>query len=136
MSTIITKDIRQIKLINGDELLTEVLGEDSIELFIRLPLKVVKEKVIVGELSREANMFTNWMAFSDSEDFIINRANVIVEATVNNTVAKHYIDMVENIEADHNTKAFSSGDVPNPEKIRDIARAIVAQLDDDEPTYH
>ncbi|ATV46268.1 hypothetical protein [Lake Baikal phage Baikal-20-5m-C28] len=137
MSTVISRDIRQIKLINGEELLTEVIGEDSLELFIRMPLKVVKEKVTMGEMNREANMFTNWMSFSDSEDFIISRVNVLVESAVNVSVARHYLEMTENIDQDHVTRVNSNKDVPNPEKLREIARAIASQLlDDEEPTYH
>lgn len=137
MSTVISRDIRQIKLINGEELLTEVIGEDSLELFIRMPLKVVKEKVTMGEINREANMFTNWMSFSDSEDFIISRVNVLVESVVNVSVAQHYLEMTENIDQDHVARVNSNKDVPNPEKLREIARAIASQiLDDEEPTYH
>ena len=38
------RDIRQIKLISGDEILAEVLGEDAGEYLICNPLKVFKEK--------------------------------------------------------------------------------------------
>ena len=51
------RDIRQIKFITGEEILTEVVGEDRDELLIRNPLKVHRERMQLGSIAREANMF-------------------------------------------------------------------------------
>lgn len=84
------RDIRQIKLVTGDEILAEVIGEDSVEFLIRNPLKVYKEKMLLGGRAREANFFTRWMSFAENVEFVINKNHIVVEAIVDDLVAEHY----------------------------------------------
>lgn len=90
------RDIRQMKLVNGEEILTEVSGEDSHEFLVRNPLRVYKEKQIGENGMREANMFSRWMGFADNDEVIIAKSHIIAEAIVNDMVASHYNRMVNN----------------------------------------
>ena len=82
----VPRDIRQIKLVTGDELLTEVVGEDQIEFLIRNPLKVFKERMLIKGTPREANFFTRWMSFADNQEFIIDKRHIVTEAIVDDNV--------------------------------------------------
>lgn len=92
------RDIRQMKLANGDEILTEVSGEDAAEFLVRNPLRVYKEKQISETGMREANMFSRWMGFAENDEVIISKTHIIAEAIVNDMVASHYNRMVNNTE--------------------------------------
>lgn len=94
------RDIRQIKLANGDEILTEVTGEDQNELLICNPLKVYKEKLSMGGIAKEINMFSRWMGFAENDEFILQKYHIIAEAIVNDMVAGHYNRMINNDEHD------------------------------------
>lgn len=94
------RDIRQIKLMNGEEILTEVLGEDTNEMLIRKPLRVMRERVSNGVVAREANMFTKWMSFTDNDEFFIPKASILVEGLANEIVAMYYHRMMSSIDAD------------------------------------
>jgi len=90
------RDIRQMKLVNGEEILTEVSGEDSAEFLVRNPLRVYKEKQISETGMREANMFSRWMGFAENDEVIIAKTHIVAEAIVNDMVANHYNRMVNN----------------------------------------
>lgn len=92
------RDIRQIKLVNGEEILTEISGEDSQEFLIRNPLRVYKQKEIGENGLREANMFSRWMGFAENDEVVIAKTHIIAEAIVNDMVASHYNRMVNNTE--------------------------------------
>jgi hypothetical protein len=109
------RDIRQIKLVTGEELLTEVVGEDRIEFLIRNPLKVHKERFVVKGLPREANYFTRWMGFADNQEFIVNKTHIITEALVDDNVAKYYNKMMANIEQDDEVAVGSVAETAHPE---------------------
>jgi len=94
------RDIRQIKLISGDEILAEVLGEDAGEYLICNPLKVFKEKFIQNGSAKEANFFVRWMGFANNQEFVLNRNHVITEAIVDDSVADYYNKMMVSIEED------------------------------------
>jgi hypothetical protein len=118
MTSQISRDIRQIKLVNGDELLTEVLGEDRDEFLIRNPLKVHKKEFVVGGVPREANLFTTWMSFADMDEIIIPRQHIIAEALVNDAVAIHYVSMMENNQDDMELRIGKASEAKHPELIR------------------
>ena len=141
--TSISRDIRQIKFVNGDEIITEVVGEDRDEFLIRNPLKVHKKEFVVGGVPREANLFTTWMSFADMDEFIIPRQHVLVEALVNDAVAIHYVSMMENNEEDMKLRIGTSSDAKHPEFLRqDIDEELEQEsifLDHEEgkkPTFH
>jgi hypothetical protein len=141
--TSISRDIRQIKFVNGDEIITEVVGEDRDEFLIRHPLKVHKKEFVVGGVPREANLFTTWMSFADLDEFIIPRQHIIAEALVNDAVAVHYVSMLENNEEDMKLKIGTAEDARHPELIRqDIDEQPEPEsiyLDHEEgkkPTFH
>ena len=129
--TYVPRDIRQIKLVTGDELLTEVVGEDQIEFLIRNPLKVFKEKMILQGRAREANFFTRWMSFAENQEFIVDKRHVVTEAIVDDAVAQYYNNMMESIEKhDEVTMGSPSDDEPDLEDLS------IEGEDGSKPTFH
>ena len=126
------RDIRQIKLVTGEEILAEIVGEDDSEFLIRNPLKVHKDKMVVGGLAREINMFTKWMSFADNDEFIIQKYHILVEAIVNDAVANYYNTMMK-MPDDEVTVGHMPDDVPT-----DSEESITVTVNDDgdTPTYH
>lgn len=134
MTQYLPRDIRQIKLTNGEEILTEVVGEDREEFLIRNPLLVHREKIQLGNISREANMFTRWMSLADNDEYIINKNHILVEALVNDAVAIYYNKMMANFEHDMQSPINDLSDAPEPE----VAQSTPIEIEDDgtPPTYH
>lgn len=130
MTEYVPRDIRQIKLTSGEEILTEVIGEDQSEFLILNPLKVFKEKFVSNGLAREANFFTRWMGFADNQEFIINKSHIIVEAIVDDSVADYYNSMMNNIEADD---SIHMGEQLDNEQ-HDLIEPEIE--DPDSPIYH
>lgn len=128
------RDIRQIKFINGEEIVTEVVGEDHDEILIRNPLKVHRERLQVGDIAREANMFTRWMGFADIDEHLVKKSTILVEALVNDVVALYYNKMTLNIEEDKINPILSSEQAKDPDLVKSPINYI--EPDDDEPTYH
>ena len=124
------RDIRQIKLVTGDEILTEVIGEDRIEFLIRNPLKVFKEKFVQKGVPREANFFTRWMSFADNQEFIINKTHIVTEAIVDDSVAEYYNKMMANIETDDSIHMGDQSEAEHPELL------ATDEEDPDKPTFH
>lgn len=131
----ISRDIRQIKLVNGEEILTEVIGEDHEEMLIRNPLKVHRERVNLGDIAREANMFTRWMGFCEVDEHMIKKNNILVEAIVNDAVALYYNRMMENVEEDHKQPIQHSSQAKNPE-VAQATPTMYLDNDEEPPTYH
>jgi hypothetical protein len=121
------RDIRQIKLISGDEILAEVLGEDAGEYLIYNPLKVLKEKFIQDGSAKEANFFVRWMGFANNQEFILNRTHVITEAIVDDSVADYYNKMMASIEEDDSIHMADQLEDDQP----DLSKYV-----DDNPTFH
>ena len=96
----VPRDIRQFKLVTGDEILTEVIGEDHIEVMVRNPLKVNKERIVVKGTPREANFFSRWMGFAFEQEFLINKSHIVAEGLVDDNVAEYYNRMMDNVEQD------------------------------------
>jgi hypothetical protein len=132
----VPRDIRQIKLVTGDEILTEVIGEDHVEFLIRNPLKVFKEKFTMNGLSREANFFTRWMGFADNQEFIINKQHIVVEALVDDSVAEYYNKMMANIEQDDSIHMGSQEDAEHPELLETEPEEEDLINNLDKPLYH
>lgn len=133
------RDIRQMKLVTGDELLTEVIGEDHVEFLIRNPLKVFKEKITYNGLSREANFFTRWMGFADNQEFILNKSHIVAEGLVDDQVADYYNKMMANIEQDDTIHFGNKSEAENPEFLEQEEPDLDITLDNedtDKPTYH
>jgi len=133
----ISRDIRQLKLTNGEEILTEVVGEDREEVLIRGPLKVYRERIELGTIAREANMFTRWMGFCDEDEHIIAKSNILAMALVNDAVAMYYTKMMVNVEQDLITPITDSSEA----KVPEVAQAkpsfqILEEDDGTPPTYH
>jgi len=129
--TYVSRDIRQIKLVTGDELLTEVVGEDQIEFLIRNPLKVFKEKMVLQGKAREANLFSRWMSFAENQEFIVDKRHVVTEAIVNDAVAQYYNNMMESIER-HDEVTMGSSDDDEP----DLEDLSIEKEDGAKPTFH
>lgn len=127
--TYVPRDIRQIKLVTGDELLTEVVGEDQIEFLIRNPLKVFKEKMVLQGRPREANFFTRWMSFAENQEFIVDKRHVVTEAIVDDSVAQYYNHMMESIEK-HDEVTMGS---PAEDDLEDL---LFEEEDGSKPTFH
>lgn len=121
------RDIRQIKLVSGDEILTEVIGEDTSEFLIRNPLKVFKEKFVQKGVPKEANFFTRWMSFADNQEFILNKTHIVTEAIVDDSVADYYNKMMSDIEVDD---SIHMGD----QSETDFTDLLPTE--DDKQTYH
>ena len=133
----ISRDIRQLKLTNGEELITEVVGEDHEELLIRGPLKVYRERVELGTIAREANMFTRWMGFCDEDEHIIAKTNILAMALVNDAVAMYYTKMMVNVEQDLIEPITDASQAKIPEVAqRQSSFQILEEEDDTPPTYH
>ena len=133
----ISRDIRQLKLTNGEELITEVVGEDHEELLIRGPLKVYRERVELGTIAREANMFTRWMGFCDEDEHIIAKTNILAMALVNDAVAMYYTKMMVNVEQDLIEPITDASQAKIPEVAqRQSSFQILEEDDDTPPTYH
>ena len=130
----LSRDIRQIKLINGEEILTEVVGEDREEILIRNPLKIHRERMQIGDIAREANMFTRWMGFADIDEHMLNRKMILIESNVNDAVALYYHKMTHNIEEDRINPITSAEQATDPDLVKSPINFI--ENDDDEPTYH
>jgi hypothetical protein len=128
------RDIRQIKFITGEEILTEVVGEDRDELLIRNPLKVHRERMQLGSIAREANMFTRWMGFADLDEHMIKKSNILVEALVNDAVALYYHKMTVNIEEDQAHPITVAEEARDPDLVRSNVNFV--DPNDDEPTFH
>lgn len=127
----VPRDIRQIKLVTGDELLTEVVGEDQIEFLIRNPLKVFKERMVIKGMPREANFFTRWMSFADNQEFIVDKRHIVTEAIVDDKVAEYYNRMMDNIEQDDEVTMGAPADAEH-EDLLDIEE----EEDGSAPTFH
>lgn len=127
----VPRDIRQIKLVTGDEILTEVVGEDRTEFLIRNPLKVHREKFVVKGLAREANFFTRWMGFADNPEFLINKVHIVTEALVDDNIALYYNKMMANIEADDSVTVAESSEAEYPEMLD-----TDEEEDGEKPTFH
>lgn len=133
----ISRDIRQLKLTNGEELITEVVGEDREEVLIRGPLKVYRERVELGTIAREANMFTRWMGFCDEDEHIISKTNILAMALVNDAVAMYYTKMMMNVEQDLIEPITDASQAKIPEVAqRQSSFQILEEDDDTPPTYH
>ena len=133
----ISRDIRQLKLTNGEELITEVVGEDHVELLIRGPLKVYRERVELGTIAREANMFTRWMGFCEEDEHIIAKTNILAMALVNDAVAMYYTKMMVNVEQDLIEPITDASQAKIPEVAqRQSSFQILEEEDDTPPTYH
>lgn len=130
-----SRDIRQIKFINGEEVLTEVVGEDHEEILIRNPLKVHRERMQMGDVAREANLFTRWMGFADLDEHIIKKSNVLVEALVSEAVAMYYNKMTANNDEDRAHPISSAAEASDPDLVRSSA-SFIDPNEDDEPTFH
>lgn len=126
------RDIRQIKLVTGEEILAEIVGEDDVEFLIRNPLKVHKDKMVLGGQAREVNMFTRWMSFADNDEFIIQKYHILVEAIVNDAVANYYNNMM-GMSDDEVTVGHMPDNTPD-----DSNESITVNVNDDgdTPTYH
>lgn len=134
MTQYLPRDIRQIKLTNGEEIITEVVGEDREEFLIRNPLLVHREKIQLGNIAREANMFTRWMSLADMDEFIISKSHILVEALVNDAVAIYYNKMMANIEKDMTTPITDISEAKEPEVAQ--ATPTIHLYDEEDPTYH
>jgi len=132
----ISRDIRQLKLTNGEELITEVVGEDHEELLIRGPLKVYRERVELGTIAREANMFTRWMGFCDDDEHIIAKTNILAMALVNDAVAMYYTKMMVNVEQDLIEPITDASQAKIPEVAQRQSSFQILEDDDTPPTYH
>jgi hypothetical protein len=133
----ISRDIRQLKLMNGEEILTEVIGEDREEVLIRAPLKVYRERIEMGTVAREANLFTPWMGFCDEEEHIIAKSNIVAMGLVNDAVAMYYTKMMINVEHDSMTPILDASQAKIPEVAHSrTAFQILEEDDDTPPTYH
>lgn len=138
MTQYLPRDIRQIKLTSGEEILTEVVGEDREEFLIRNPLLVHREKVQLGSISREANMFTRWMSLADNDEFIISKKHIIIEALVNDAVAVYYNKMTVNIEQDLQVPITEADQAAEPSVVQATPTLHLLDEEDDgtPPTYH
>jgi chorismate mutase len=136
MINYLPRDIRQIKLVNGEELLTEVVGEDSAELLIRNPLKVHRERMQINDIAREANMFTRWMGFSDNDEHILKKEFVIIQDIVNDAVALYYNKMTANILEDQVNPISSADEASDPDLVKSTINYVEPDDTDEGPTYH
>jgi hypothetical protein len=127
----VPRDIRHMVLVTGEELLTEVVGEDQIEFLIRNPLRVNKERMLVKGVPREANYFTRWMGFADNPEFIISKTHIVAEALVDDHVAQYYNKMMANIEQDDSINIAEPQEAAHPEML-----ATDEEDDGDLPTFH
>lgn len=132
MMKYVPRDIRQFKLVTGDEILTEVVGEDHIEVMVRNPLKVFKERIVVKGIPREANFFSRWMGFVYEQEFLINKSHIVAEGLVDDKVAEYYNRMMDNVEQDDEVTIGMPSEAEHPEMIS-------PEEEEDpnfKPTYH
>jgi ABC-type sulfate transport system substrate-binding protein len=120
------RDVRHMKLATGDEILTEVTGEDQNEYLISNPLMIHKEKVHVNGTMKEANFFTRWLSLSNNREFIVQKYHVIAEGIVENEVADHYNNVIHGID---NLETVTEDDI-------DQEPDMLADDQTDEPIYH
>lgn len=138
-----TNHIRHIKLVTGDEILAEVVGEDTYELLIVNPFKILKERMIIRGQPREVNFFTRWMGFSESQEFFIQKQHILVEAPVDQDVVRHYdkliINSTEADSADDNkfVNSMDQDNHPSDEEQDALSKLLeLVNVDPDKKTYH
>lgn len=138
----IARDVRQIKLITGEELLAEVVGEDREEYLLNNPLKILKEKMIIQGAPRELNFFTRWMGLADNQEFLINRRHIVAEAIVGHEVLVYYNKMMDNNSIDDQHMA-SVKDLPHRELVQEasddmeeVIEEVMEEKEKSNPTYH
>jgi len=129
MMKYVPRDIRQMKLVTGDEILTEVVGEDQAEFMIRNPLKVFKERIVVKGIPREANFFSRWMGFCDNNEFLLNKQHIVAEALVDDNVAEYYNRMMDNVNQDDDIHIGLPQEAEHPD-------LLATEESDEKPTFH
>lgn len=129
MMKYVPRDIRQMKLVTGDEILTEVVGEDQAEFMIRNPLKVFKERIVVKGIPREANFFSRWMGFSENDEFLLNKQHIVAEALVDDNVANYYNRMMDNVNHDDDIHIGVPQEAEHPD-------LLATEDSDEKPTFH
>jgi len=69
-------NLKIIRLLNGEEMITEIVGEDKETLQIRNPVRIV----IMPSKADPANPsigLAPWAQFSDDKDFVLNKSAII-----------------------------------------------------------
>ena len=92
---------KQFKLTNADELICELIepaDEDHAEIIVRKAMKIV----IIDDYDVESRYYTfkPWISFQDTLDDLsaLNYEHIVGEATPSETVMKHYVTAMAEVE--------------------------------------
>ena len=89
-------DCAILKLMNGDEIIAEVLKDEEDSYTISQPVQVHRN---VSPINTEVIRCSYWLLFSDSSTIKIEKKNVLVFSKDNNkNVVKHYDYFLKNAE--------------------------------------
>ena len=91
-------DCAILKLMNGDEIIAEVLKDEEDSYTISQPVQVHRN---VSPINTEVIRCSYWLLFSDSSTIKIEKKNVLVfSKDINKNVVKHYDYFLKNAEFD------------------------------------
>lgn len=82
-------NIRYIKLVNGEELYTEVIESSADTIIISNPLSV---KTRYDNQLGEYMSISEWIPVSPIKTYTLNKSHIIVSISVNNTIKQQYIE--------------------------------------------
>ena len=89
-------DCAILKLMNGDEIIAEVLKDEEDSYTISQPVQVHRN---VSPINTEVIRCSYWLLFSDSSTIKIEKKNVLVfSKDINKSVIKHYDYFLKNAE--------------------------------------
>lgn len=94
-------NLKQFKLVGGEEIICEILEDLEDDLIVRYALKIVKMEVA---LDRTYYMFKNWMVFQEKsgDTIALNKYQIVGIANPSITILKEYISAVKIILLDKN----------------------------------
>ena len=106
-------NIRHLKLVNGDELYTEVTDSTETTLVINNPLRV---KHMYDPQLGDYMTIAEWIIASKIKTYTINKNHIIVHCSVNTKIEEQYIEYFNsNTEQSHNNKPSPGSFVVIPE---------------------
>lgn len=88
-------NIRYIKLVNGEELYTEVIESSADTIIISNPLSV---KTRYDNQLGEYMSISEWIPVSPIKTYTLNKSHIIVSISVNNTIKQQYIEFFSTTE--------------------------------------
>lgn len=74
-------NVKIVKLISGEDLITELLDSDDI---------IVKNPVVMIPVSKEQIAFQPWLPYAEEKEYLLKEPQVVIIATPSETIKKEY----------------------------------------------